>query len=409
MIPDNALHGKKILIGVTGGIAAYKALDLISMLRKSNATVKVVMTSSSIEFVNPMSFEALSGNPVYTQMFARSGQWEIDHISLAKWADLIAVVPATANILGKVNHGIADDLLTTVIMASKATVLFAPAMNTQMYNNPIVKENIDSLTNKGYLFLSPVKGRLACGDWGDGKLADITDIYEEIKRNFTTVKDMSGLRVLVTAGPTREYIDPARFISNPSTGKMGYAIAQAVIERGAECYLVSGPTNLDPPDKAAFFSVETADQMYKTVMSLFPDCDLLFKAAAVSDYRPAEFLSEKIKKDKTCETLQLVLNPDILKEAGKMKKNQVIIGFAAETNDIEKHATQKMESKNLDFILANDISRPDSGFGTDTNSGVLFARTGEKVYIPIMTKKEFAHRLLDEVLNKLNNFCSNLR
>lgn len=400
MITDNLLANKRIVLGVTGGIAAYKALDLVSLLKKDNAVIKVIMTSNAAEFVNPISFEAISGNPVYNQMFTRSGQWEIDHISLAKWAELVAVVPATANILAKVNHGIADDLLSTTIMATKASVLFAPAMNTQMYQNLILKENIASLTKKGYVFIPPAKGRLACGDWGEGKLANIEDIYGEIKRNFNAKSDMSGLKVLVTAGPTREYIDPARFISNPSTGKMGYAIAKAAITRGSDVFLVSGPTHLEPPEGSSFYQVETAEQMYRTVLDLFPKCDLLFKAAAVSDYRPAKRSLEKIKKDDKNLNFEFFRNPDILKEAGTLKTKQVLIGFAAETNNIVQYAKEKMENKNLDFILANNISLPDTGFGADTNQGILFARKGEAINIPILSKKEFAHRLLDEVMKR---------
>jgi len=397
---DNPLANKRILLGVTGGIAAYKALDLVSLLKKDDAVVKVIMTDNAAEFVSPISFEAISGNPVYTQMFSRAGQWEIDHISLAKWAELVVVIPATANILGKVNHGIADDLLSTTIMATKASVIFAPAMNTQMYLNPIVEENRASLIKRGYILIPPSKGRLACGDWGEGKLANIGDIYEEIKRNFTTKDDLSGLKVLVTAGPTREFIDPARFLSNPSTGKMGYAIAQAAIERGADCFLVSGPTHLDPPEGASFYPVETAEQMYKTVFELFSACDLLFKAAAVSDYRPRKRSMEKIKKNDKNPCLELIRNPDILKEAGRQKTKQIIIGFAAETNDIEQYAKEKMDDKNLDFILANDISKPFTGFGTDTNQGILFTRKGEVIDIPVLSKKEFAHRLFDEVMKR---------
>jgi len=407
MIMDNPLANKRIVLGVTGGIAAYKALDLISMLKKDDAIVKVVMTANATKFVSPISYEAISGNPVYNQMFSETGQWEIDHISLAKWAELVAVVPATANILGKVNHGIADDLLSTTIMATKANVIFAPAMNTQMYQNNVLKENLDSLAKKGYVIIPPAKGRLACGDWGEGKLADIEDIYGEIKRNFNAKGDLSGLKVLVTAGPTREFIDPARFLSNPSTGKMGYAIAKAAIERGADCYLVSGPTHIEPPEKASFYSVETAEQMYKTVLDLFPQCDLLFKAAAVSDYRPAKRSMEKIKKYDKNPYLELVSNPDILKEAGKLKTKQIIIGFAAETNNIEQYAKEKMEDKNLDFIVANNISLPDTGFGSDTNQGILFTRKGDVINIPVLSKKEFAQRLLDEVMKRYSEYSGN--
>jgi len=402
MIMDNPLAHKRIVLGVTGGIAAYKALDLISMLKKDDAIVKVILTENAAEFVNPITFEAISGNPVYTTMFSRcDGQWEIDHIALSKWAELIVIVPATANILGKINHGIADDLLSTSIMATKASVIFVPAMNTLMFQNPIVQENIVSLTKKGYIFIPPAQGRLACGDWGEGKLADINDIFIEIKRYFNSKDDLRGLKVVITAGPTREYFDPTRFISNPSTGKMGYAIASAAADRGADVFLVSGPTQLMPPEKAAFYPVETAEQMYKTVLDLFPGCDLLFKAAAVSDYRPAKRSMYKIKKEDACNNIEVVKNPDILKEVGKLKSKQIIIGFAAETNNIEQNAKDKMENKNLDFILANDVNQPRTGFGTDTNQGILYTSKGDAIRIPLLNKKEFAHRLIDEVIKGL--------
>jgi len=402
----NQLADKKIVLGVTGCIAAYKALDLASLLIKEGAQIKVIMTSNAIEFLSPVSFEAISGNPVYTEMFARTGNWEIDHISLAKWADLFVVAPATANILGKVSHGIADDLLSTTIMATGAKVIFAPAMNTKMYENTIVKDNIAYLTERGYGFIPPAKGRLACGDWGEGKLADVNDILTAIKRHFISSNDLKGLKVLITAGPTREYIDPARFISNPSSGKMGYAIAEACIERGAKVDLVTGPVYIKPPQGAIIYDVETAEQMLTAVLDLFNNCDILFKTAAVGDFRPIEVKSAKIKKGSDNLSLQLVKNPDILKEAGKMKSKQIIIGFAAETENIEEYSKNKMKDKNLDFILANDISMPDAGFGSDTNQGILFTNKGECIHIPMLSKKEFAHCLIDEVIKKSNKLNS---
>lgn len=287
------LKGKKIVIGVTGGIAAYKAAELTSRLIKLGAKIKVIMTPNALNFVHPLTFQTLSGNPVYHDTFGGVEKWELDHISLAKWADLFVVAPATANILGKVCSGIADDLLSTTIMATPAKVLFAPAMNTVMYNNPIVQRNIRMLKELGYGFIAPAKGRLACGDVGEGKLADIDDIVDEIVRFFHQKEDLKGVRVLVTAGPTREPIDPVRFISNPSSGKMGYAIAEACLERGAVVDLVTGPVSIEPPAGANVYKVETAIEMYQKVMELFPLCQMVIKSAAVGDYRPKVFSSQK--------------------------------------------------------------------------------------------------------------------
>lgn len=397
MIEQKRLAGKNVLLGVTGGIAAYKALDLISQLKKSQANIKVVLTENATEFVNPLSFEVLTENPVYVKMFNSARPWDIDHINLAKWADIIVVVPATANILGKINHGIADDLLTTTIMAASSKVLFAPAMNTQMFMNPIVENNISSLSEKGYYFVQPAIGKLACGDWGQGRLPDISLIFSEIERLLNLNQDLLGKKVLVTAGPTREYIDPVRFISNPSTGKMGYAISQALLERGAEVTLISGPTFLTPPKNAAFFKVETAEQMLKLVLEFFPKVDILFKTAAVCDYRPTEFSSNKLKKGGTDTTIELKLNPDILSEVGKLKSHQTVIGFAAETENMENFALEKLRNKNLDYIMANNVTLEGAGFASDTNHGVLFTKKGLIINIPIMTKLEFAHRLIDEI------------
>jgi len=396
----DALKGKKVVIGITGGIAAYKAAEVVSSLVKRGAQVKVVMTAHAMEFIKPLTLETLSGNPVYHDMFSRSGAWEIDHISLAKWADLLAVVPATANILGKVAHGIADDLLSTTIMATRAQVMFVPAMNTNMYTNPIVKENISFLKSKGYLFIPPAAGRLACGDYGEGKLADVEDILAAIEGYFSRKSDLKGLRILVTAGPTREYLDPIRFISNPSSGRMGYAIAAACAERGADVELVSGPVSISPPPGVKLYRVETAEEMFEKVMDIFPSCHMVFKAAAVGDYRPETYCPTKIKKDNDRLTLTLIKNPDILKELGKRKGKCVLVGFAAETDNIEEYATRKMREKNLDFIVANDITRRGAGFEKSTNEGLLITREGEVIAIPQMDKKEFAHRIIDEVIKR---------
>ena len=394
------LKDKKIVIGITGGIAAYKAAELVSSLVKQGALLKTIMTKNAMEFISPLTFETLSGNPVYYDMFSRAGSWEIDHISLAKWADVLAVVPATANIIGKVCHGIADDLLSTTIMATQAQVIFAPAMNTNMYNNPIVQGNIEALKKKGYFFISPAEGRLACGDVGEGKLAGLDDILQAISGYFSRKQDLKGIRVLVTAGPTREYLDPVRFISNPSTGKMGFAIAAACAGRGADVDLVAGPVNLSPPINVNMHSVETARDMYDKVMELYPACDIVFKTAAVGDYRPETYHDQKIKKGSSQLVLTLVKNPDILQELGKRKKEQILVGFAAETQNVAEYAREKMQQKNLDFILANDITESGAGFMNDTNKGVLITHEGEIVEIPLLDKNEFAHRMIDEVLKR---------
>ncbi|MDN5276993.1 MAG: phosphopantothenoylcysteine decarboxylase / phosphopantothenate---cysteine ligase [Clostridiales bacterium] len=401
----DAVKGKKIVIGITGGIAAYKAAEVVSSLVKRGAQVKVIMTAHAMEFIKPLTLETLSGNPVYYDMFSRPGAWEIDHISLAKWADLLVVVPATANILGKVAHGIADDLLSTTIMATRAQVIFAPAMNTNMYTNPIVQENISFLKSKGYMFIPPAAGRLACGDYGEGKLADIQDILDVIENYFSRKSDLKGLRMLVTAGPTREYLDPVRFISNPSSGKMGYAIAAACAERGADVELVSGPVSISPPPGVKLYRVETAKEMFEKVMEIFPLCHMVFKAAAVGDYRPETYYPTKIKKDNDRLTLTLVKNPDILKELGKRKGKCILVGFAAETENIEEYAMKKMREKNLDFIVANDVTRQGAGFEKNTNEGLLITREGEVIAIPQMDKKEFAHRIIDEVIKRCPALC----
>ncbi len=397
---DTVLSEKKIVIGITGGIAAYKAAELVSSLIKHGARVKVIMTKNAVEFISPLTFETLSGNPVYYDMFSRAGSWEIDHISLAKWAEVLAVVPATANIIGKVCHGIADDLLSTTIMATKAQVMFAPAMNTNMYKNPIVQENIEALKKKGYTFISPAEGRLACGDVGEGKLAAVEDILRAIVNYFARKQDLKGIRVLVTAGPTREYLDPVRFISNPSTGKMGFAIAAACASRGADVDLVTGPVNLLPPEGVNVYSVQTAQDMYEKVLELYPTCHIVFKSAAVGDYRPQTYQSQKIKKDNEQFVLTLVKNPDILKELGKRKKNQILVGFAAETHNMLENAMKKIREKNLDFILANDVTQSGAGFMEDTNKGTLITYEGETIEIPLLEKNDFAHRMIDEVLKR---------
>ena len=391
---------KNILIGISGGIAAYKAADLTSRLIKLGAGVKIVMTSNATKFIHPLTLESLSGNQVYHDTFQRTDRWDIEHIALAKWADIFVIAPATANVIGKAAGGIADDLLSTTILATEAKTIFAPAMNTVMYQKKVVQDNIDKLKELGYVFIPPGKGRLACGDWGEGKLADVDTIIQYIEHHLYGKKDMESIRVLVTAGPTCEPIDPVRFITNRSSGKMGYAIAEACLQRGATVDLVTGPTNLKIPDGANVYPVESAIEMYNTVLKLYNNASIVFKTAAVADYRVKEVALEKIKKGENSMSLELVRNPDILLELGKRKDGQILVGFAAETQELEKHALKKLESKNLDFILGNDVSSKESGFQSNANKGILFSRSGGTIPIPLMDKKEFAHRLIDEVIKK---------
>ena len=392
---------KNILIGISGCIAAYKSADLTSRLIKLGANVKIIMTANATKLVQPLTFQSLSANPVYFDTFQSTERWDIEHIALAKWADIFVIAPATANVIGKAASGIADDLLTTTILATEAKTLFAPAMNTVMYQKQIVQDNISKLKNLGYAFIPPGKGRLACGDWGEGKLADVDVIIQHIEKHLYSSKDMEGIRVLVTAGPTRESIDPVRFITNHSSGKMGYAIAEACIQRGAVVDLVTGPTSLQAPAGANVYPVESAMDMYQTVLKLYDKADIVFKSAAVADYRVKEVASNKIKKDQDSISLELVRNPDILMELGKRKTKQILVGFAAETEELEKHALDKLNRKNLDFILGNDVSTKESGFQSDANQGILFSKDGSSTPIPLMTKKEFAHRIIDEVIKKV--------
>ena len=391
------LAGKRITVGITGGIAVFKTAQLISNLKAAGAELHVVMTGSAQEFVKPLTFQVLTGNPVRTDLF-EGAYGAVQHIELAQWSDLVAVVPATANILGKVAGGIADDLLSTVIMAATCPVLFCPAMNVNMYNNQVVQRNIKDLRGLGYHFAEPGVGRLACGAEGRGRLADLETITGEIMSLLAPLRDLTGLTVLVTAGPTAEPIDPVRYLTNRSSGKMGYAVAEAAIQRGAKVILISGPTALKPPREVAFTGVETAAQMYEAVLECFPCVDLVVKSAAVADYRPIEAAGQKIKKHTDIMSLELVRNPDILAELGRRKENQVLVGFAAETSDLEQNARQKVAAKNLDLLVANDVTQPGAGFGTDTNIAKFVYPDGSIVSLPLLDKLALAHRILDEAL-----------
>ena len=388
-----------VVLGVSGGIAVYKALDVVSKLKKHDINVDVIMTKSACEFVTPLSFQSLSQNMVVKDMFEEPKAFEIQHISLAKKADLLVVVPATANIIGKVANGIADDMLSTTIMATKAKVIFAPAMNTNMYTNPITQENIAKLKKLGYGFINPDSGRLACGDIGEGKLADTEIIVDRILSELYHPKDMIGKKVLVTAGPTRAALDPVRFITNHSTGKMGYAIAMEARDRGAEVVLVSGPTELKSPEGIKVIKVETNEEMFDAVKAEYNSCDIVVKSAAVSDYKPKDYSKEKIKKGEGNLIVEFTRDNDILKYLGDNKKQQILIGFAAESNDVIDNAHKKLSKKNLDYIVANNITESDAGFGTDTNRVTIIRRDGAIKSLDSMSKRVVGCELFNMILN----------
>ncbi|MEG0706910.1 MAG: bifunctional phosphopantothenoylcysteine decarboxylase/phosphopantothenate--cysteine ligase CoaBC [Cellulosilyticaceae bacterium] len=388
---------KHILIGVTGGIAVYKVLDVASKLRKLGYDMNTIMTKNACEFVNPLSFETLTNNYVVTDTFERPHKWEVEHIALAKKADLMLIAPATANIIGKVAHGIADDMLSTTIMAARCPVVFAPAMNTAMYENIIVQENIAYLKSKGYLFIEPESGWLACGDVGSGKLPTPDTIVSYVTKQLEIEKDLEGKHILLTAGPTIEAIDPMRYITNHSSGKMGYAIAKQAASRGAEVVLISGPTQLECPQGVKCIDVKSARDMYEAVHNHFEWADAVIKTAAVADYRPENESSHKIKKDGRSLTLNLTPNPDILKSLGEQKKHQILVGFAAETENVIAYAKEKIEKKHLDFIIANNIAQSGAGFKGDTNIATLIKSDGEMIAYPQMTKNELGDRILSEV------------
>ncbi|PRR84137.1 bifunctional phosphopantothenoylcysteine decarboxylase/phosphopantothenate--cysteine ligase CoaBC [Clostridium vincentii] len=391
---------KCVVVGVTGGIAVYKALDVVSLLRKNNVDVRVIMTKSATEFIAPVTFQAISQNLVATDMFSEPKAWEIQHISLAKIADVFLVAPATANIIGKVANGIADDLLSTTIMATKAKVIFAPAMNTNMYNNPIVQENISKLKSLGYEFMDPDSGRLACGDEGSGKLPQPNDILQKVMCELYDKKDLMGKKVIVTAGPTRTDVDPVRFISNRSTGKMGYAIATEARDRGAKVLLISGPTNEEKPYGVEVIDVITNQEMLDVILKEYDDADIVIKAAAVADYKAKEYSCQKIKKgDKDLE-IELIRDNDILMTLGQKKKNQILVGFAAESQNVIENANGKLKKKNLDYILANDITLKDTGFASTDNKVTIITRRGQEISLHKMSKREVARNLFEVILEK---------
>ncbi|MBI5483814.1 MAG: bifunctional phosphopantothenoylcysteine decarboxylase/phosphopantothenate--cysteine ligase CoaBC [Deltaproteobacteria bacterium] len=394
------LKGKRIILGVSGGIAAYKAIELLRLLTKAGAEVHVIMTRAAQEFVTPLTFQTLSGNPVHTELFNLIAEREIGHISLADRADLFIIAPATANVIGKIAGGIADDMLTTTVMATKAPVLIAPAMNVNMFTNPIYRENEEKLRRLDYRFVPPVSGSLACGWEGEGKLAPPETIFEEAVAALSP-KDLAGRTIMVTAGPTREEIDPVRYISNHSSGKMGYALARSAARRGARVILVSGPTSLSPPSGVELLHVTSACEMRDVVMARAVECHAIIKSAAVADYRPVDRNADKIKKNSERASVELIRNPDILGGLGRMDKRPYLVGFAAETAMVSEYAAKKLSEKNLDMIVANDDSQPDAGFNVDTNRALLIFRDGRSEACSLMSKDDLAGRILDHIAAEL--------
>ena len=397
------LKDKTVVIGVSGGIAVYKTLDVVSRLRKLGVNVNVIMTKSATEFVTPLSFQSLSQNYVVCDMFEDPKTWDVEHISLAKRADVFLIAPATANVIGKIANGIADDMLTTTVMACKCKVMISPAMNTNMYENPILQRNINTLKELGYNFVEPESGRLACGDTGKGKLASPETIVDEVVKLLSKDQDLKGKSIIVTAGPTVESIDPMRYITNRSTGKMGYSIAKEAIERGADVTLITGPTNLTPPQNLKkLVKIESAKDMYEAVLENLDENDVVIKSAAVADYKPKNYSNKKIKKSDDDLVIELDRNKDIAQEIGKIKNNKILVGFAAETNDLIENASLKIKKKNLDFIVANDLTKEGAGFGVDTNIVKIIDKEGNITEYPKMKKEEVANIILDKIKELLS-------
>ncbi|WP_335870666.1 bifunctional phosphopantothenoylcysteine decarboxylase/phosphopantothenate--cysteine ligase CoaBC [Bacillus sp. 2205SS5-2] len=395
------LSEKNILLCVSGGIAVYKAAALTSKLVQTGANVKVLMTSSAQEFVSPLTFQALSRNAVYIDTFDEKDPSVIAHIDLADWPDLILVAPATANVIGKLANGIADDMLTTTLLASTAPVWIAPAMNVHMYDHPALQKNIKTLASFGYKFVEPSEGYLACGYVGKGRLEEPEKIVSLIENQFLSPQLLQGKRILITAGPTRESVDPIRFFTNHSSGKMGYSLAEIANEWGAEVTLISGPSFLQPPKGVNVISVESAQQMYESVMEQYPSQDIVIKSAAVADYTPMNVSNKKLKKQEGHLILELKRTRDILKTLGETKTNQFLVGFAAETHSLEEYASIKLKKKNLDMIVANNVTTEGAGFGGDTNIVTLYMKDGHKKELPLLSKKQTAVEILTEISKRV--------
>ncbi|MCK1992532.1 bifunctional phosphopantothenoylcysteine decarboxylase/phosphopantothenate--cysteine ligase CoaBC [Peribacillus muralis] len=393
---------KKVLLCVTGGIAVYKAAALTSKLTQEGAHVKVIMSESARQFVTPLTFQALSRNDVYTDTFDEKDSSVIAHIDLADWADIILVAPATANMIGKVANGIADDMITTTLLATEAPVWVAPAMNVHMYAHPAVQKNMETLRSFGYQFIEPGEGYLACGYVGKGRLEEPETIVEHLKDHFAEKKPqfLNGKKVLITAGPTREAIDPVRYVTNHSSGKMGYALAEQAIELGAEVTLITGPVNLKPPFNAVVIQVESAADMYDAVFNHFDSSDVVIMTAAVADYKPKIFHAQKMKKQPGENVIEFERTKDILKELGENKTHQILVGFAAETNNVEEYARGKLVKKNADMIVANNVTVAGAGFGTDTNIVTIYDKDGSTIELPKMSKADIAKSILAEVSRK---------
>ena len=397
----SALSGKHVVLGVTGGIAAYKAVEIASRLRKAGAEVRVIMTRASQNFVTALTFREISGHAVIPSMWTPVTEAKVEHIALADWADLILVAPATANLIAKTAIGIADDMLTTTLLAVRVPVMIAPAMNTDMYENPVTQANIETLRQRGVIVIEPASGWLACNRMGKGRLPEPSSIVAEAEKLFSCQQSLAGRKILVTAGGTEEPLDPVRFLGNRSSGRMGYAIAAAAARRGADVTLVAGPVTLPDPVDVNVIHVRTAVEMHDAVLSRYDMSDAVIKAAAVADYRPEAVATDKIKKQDGDLVLRLVRNPDILLELGQKKTHQVLVGFAAETRDVEAYARTKLVKKNLDFIVANDVSRSDAGFGVSTNQAVLFFADGRREAYPLQEKSALAEVIVGHVSNLL--------
>lgn len=395
------LKGTKVVLGVTGGIAAYKAAEFVRLLVKGEVDIHVVMTENAQRFVAPLTFQTLSGNSVVTDPFALLEDAAIGHIALADLAELIVILPATANIIGKIANGIADDFLSTMVMATKAPVLFVPSMNVNMWQNKVLQKNIQTLLEIGYHFLEPGEGELACHWYGKGRLPELNEVVEKME-DLLSPKDLKGQQILITGGPTQEPMDPVRFITNRSSGKMGYALAKIARRRGAEVTLVTGPTSLPLPRKdIKWIPVQSAEEMRKAVLAHFEGASVVIKAAAVSDYRPKTISEKKIKKGDSDTTLTLERTKDILGEIGKKKANRILVGFAAETEDLIAHAKKKLKEKNLDFIVVNDVTKPGAGFGLDTNQVKIVYPSGQVRDLPLMSKEEVSKVILDDTVKLL--------
>lgn len=396
------MRGKHIIVAVSAGIAAYKAIEVVSRLRKKGAEVKVVMTQNATHIASPLTFGEISGHPVALDMFEQVHQWDVEHIALATWADAYVVVPATANVIGKIYAGIADDMLTTTIMATTAPKYLCPAMNTEMYNNPITQRNLEGLRSLGYHIMDPAEGWLACGITGVGRLPEPEAIVDWLEAKMCSTNELEGTTILVTAGGTQESIDPVRYIGNRSSGKMGYAIAEQAARMGAKVILVSAPTSLPIPNGVDFISVDSAVSMQEAVEARYNDVNVVIMAAAVSDFRVLHKAEQKIKKMESM-TIELVKNPDILQGLGSKKNHQILVGFAAETEHVIKYGQDKVARKNLDMLVANDVSKSNAGFNVDTNEGYFLYPDKEPKEMPNMKKSDLARHILREVIDLVAN------